>query len=332
MPDLANALESDSAQTRAIAAYALSEIGTAAEAATPKLLDALRDDDELVRALATSALTNVGLDQPALTNILVAAVQNESGLVKDIAADALVDMGSDAVPTLGRLLADKTTNSVAKQTAVTLIGDIGSANNLGSVALRSAIPILANTLNDGDSGVRQAAASALGDFGPLAGIALPALSQALLGGDTGVSQTVAGTLLKVGPESIPTLTAALNSDNALVRLYAADALWTLTEDRDLILPALVSAATSSDFQTRELATLGIAYLGRQAVPAVPFLNQLLGDRDSRTRGIAQTALEIIGSNRQPTSNLGIIGRQARRLTRIPGAVPAVVRAVNQLWR
>lgn len=332
VPDLANALESDSVQTRAIAAYALSEIGTAAEAATPELLDALRDDDELVRALATSALTNVGLDQPALTNILVAAVQNESGLVKDIAADALVEMGSDAVPALGRLLANDATNSIARQTAATLIGDIGSADDLGNVALRSAIPILANQLNDSDSSVRQAAAAALGDFGPLAEIALPALSQALLGENATVSQTVAGTLLKVGPGSIPTLTAALTSDNALVRLYAADALWTLTEDRDLILPTLVSAATSSDFRTRELATLGIAYLGRQAVPALPFLNQLLGDRDSRTRGIAQTALEIVGSNRQPASNLGIIGRQARRLTRIPGAVPAVVRAVNRLWR
>lgn len=332
VPVLADALESDSAQTRAIAAYALSEIGTAAEAATPELLDALRDDDELVRALATSALTNVGLDQPVLTNILVAAVQNESGLVKDIASDALIDMGSDAVPALGQLLADNATNSIARQTAAALIGNIGSADDLSSVALRSAIPILADQLNDGDSSVRQAAAAALGDFGPLAGIALPALSQALLGEDAGVSQTVAGTLLKVGPESIPTLTAALTSDNALVRLYAADALWTLTEDRDLILPTLVSAATSSDFQTRELATLGIAYLGRQAVPAVPFLNQLLGDRDSRTRGIAQTALEIVSSNRQPASNLGIIGRQTRRLTRIPGAVPAVVRAVNRLWR
>lgn len=332
VPELTDALEADSAQTRAIAAYALSEIGTAAEAATPALLEALRDDDELVRALATSALTNVGLDQPALTDVLVAAVQNESGLVKDIAADALLEMGGDAIPALGRLLENKTTNSLARQTAATLIGDIGSADDLGNVALQSAIPILASTLNDRNSSVRQAAASALGDFGPLAELALPALSQALLGEDAGVSQTVAGTLLKIGPESIPTLTAALNSDNALVRLYAADALWTLTEDRNLILPTLISVAASSDFETRELATLGISYLGRQALPAVPLLNQLLGDRDSRTRNIAQTALEIVGRNSPPASTLGILGRQTRRLTRVPGAVPAAVRAISRLWR
>lgn len=332
VPELTNALEADSAQTRAIAAYALSEIGTEAQAATPALLEALRDDDELVRALATSALTNVGLDQPALTDVLVAAVQNESGLVKDIAADALLEMGGDAVPALGRLLENEATGSLTKQTAATLIGDIGSADDLGNVALQSAIPILVSTLNDRNSSVRQAAASALGDFGPLAELALPALSQALLGEDAGVSQTVAGTLLKIGPESIPTLTAALSSDNALVRLYAADALWTLTEDRNLILPTLISVAASSDFETRELATLGISYLGRQALPAVPLLNQLLGDRDSRTRSIAQTALEVVGRNSSPASTLGIISRQTRRLTRVPGAVPAVVRAVTRLWR
>jgi HEAT repeat protein len=328
VPELANALEADSAQTRAIAAYALNQIGPAAEAATPALLEVLRDDDELVRALATSALTQVGLEEPVLVNVLVAAVQNESGLVKDVAADALVEMGGEAIPELGRLLENKETSSIAKQTAATLIGDIGRADDLGSVALESAIPILASSLTNSDSSVRQAAASALGDFGPLAEIALPALSQTLLGQDVSVNQAIASTLLKIGPQSVPALTEALRSDNTLTRLYAADALWTLTENRDLVLPTLVAAAASNDFQTRELATLGIAYLGRQALPAVPFLNRLLGNSDSRTRNIARTALEIVGNNNRPSSTLGILEDQPRGLN----AVPAVVEAITRLWR
>jgi HEAT repeat protein len=237
-------------------------------------------------------------------------------------------MGGEAIPELGRLLENKETSSIAKQTAATLIGDIGRADDLGSVALESAIPILASSLSNSDSSVRQAAASALGDFGPLAEIALPALSQTLLGQDVSVNQAVASTLLKIGPQSVPALSEALRSDNTLTRLYAADALWTLTENRDLVLPTLVAAAASNDFQTRELATLGIAYLGRQALPAVPFLNRLLGNSDSRTRNIARTALEIVGNNNRPSSNLGILEDQPRGLN----AVPAVVEAITRLWR
>ena len=63
VPELAEALESDSAPIRAAAAYALNEIGADAALATPTLLEVLKDDDELVRALATSTLAQVGLDQ-----------------------------------------------------------------------------------------------------------------------------------------------------------------------------------------------------------------------------------------------------------------------------
>ncbi|MEL7360371.1 MAG: HEAT repeat domain-containing protein, partial [Cyanobacteria bacterium J06560_6] len=219
--------------------------------ATPTLLEVLKDDDELVRALATSTLTQVGLDQDYLVSLLVAAVTNESGLVQDIAADALVEIGADAIPELGNLLENEATNALAKKTAATLIGDISKVDQLDDLALESAIPILAETLGDGDSEVRKAAASALGDFGPLADVAIPALSRALLGEDSGVNQTIATSLTKIGQQSVPGLTEALNSDDALTRLYAADAIWTLTEDSSLILPTLVSALSDGSVETQE---------------------------------------------------------------------------------
>ncbi len=129
-------------------------------------------------------------------------------------------------------------------------------------------------------------------------------------------------------DSVPALKAALNSDNAFTRLYAADALWTLTSDRDLILPTLISVAAGGNLQTRELATAAIGYLGRQALPAIPFLNRLLGETNSRTQVIAQTALEVINSNNRPATTLGILTQGSRR----QGVVPTVIRTLTRLWR
>ena len=264
VPELTAALVADSAETRAIAAYTLSEIGTDAEAATPALLNSLGDDDELVRALATNALVNVGLDQPTLIGLLVAAVRDEPGLVKDIAADALVQMGSDAVPALSNLLVDEAVSAVAKQTAATIISDIG------------------------------------------------------------LSTPVSDAVLQV---AVPTLSAALSQNSAVTQLYTADALWTLTENRDLVLPTLVTVAPSSDHKARDLASLGLAHLGRQILPAVPLLSQVIGNQES-PRNIVQTALGV-AVNSSPVSALGMIARESPRLLR---RVPAVVRAVTRLWR
>ena len=327
VPDLVGALESDSAPVRAAAAYALNEIGPEAEAATPTLLEVIKDDDELVRALATSALTQVGLDQSVLVTLLTAAVQNESGLVKDVAADALVDIGADAVPALGNLLENEAANTLAKQTAATLIGDISQVDQIDDLVLESTIPILAETLGDGDSEVRKAAASALGDFGPLADVAIPALSRALLGEDSGVNQTVASSLCKIGQQSVPGLTEALNSDDTLTRLYAADALWTLTQDSSLILPTLVSALSDGSVETRELAALGLTYLGRQAAPAIPALRGLLGEDNDRLVDIANLALLILGNRNSPQPDLGFLRTDGDKVD----SLPAIVEVVSQLF-
>ncbi len=329
VPDLTSALESDSAQTRAAAAYALNEIGADAAPATPTLLELLKDDDEIVRALATSTLAQVGLDQNVLINVLVSAVQNESGLVKDIAADALVNIGGDAVPALGNLLRNDAVDSLAKKTAATLIGDINQADELGNEAIQSVIPILADTLSNGDSDVRRAAAKSLGDFGPLADVAIPALSQALLGEDSGVNQTIAGSLTKIGQQSVPGLASALNSDDPLTRLYAADAIWVLTQDSSLILPTLVSSLSDGDVETRELAALGLTYLGRQALPAVPAVRNLLNGDNDRVLTMARLALLILNNRNDPAATLGLLEPPEPREV---NSVPVLVEVVSQLWQ
>jgi hypothetical protein len=129
-------------------------------------------------------------------------------------------------------------------------------------------------------------------------------------------------------DSVPALKAALSSDNTLTQLYAADALWSLTGDSDLVLPTLISAATSGRLETRELAAMGLSYLGRQALPAIPFLNRLLSDDDSRVRRIAEATKEIVESENRPATTLGILSRETRR----QGILPTALSILNFLWR
>ncbi|MGB7084826.1 MAG: S-layer homology domain-containing protein [Phormidesmis sp.] len=328
VPALVTALESSDVRSRQAAAYALNKIGTAAAMATPTLLEVAEDNDELVRALATSALGNVGLDRGVLTGVLIAALQSESPLVRGIATDMLVNMGADAVPALGALLKNEQANSLAKQTAATLLGDIGQIDTLGNTAVQLGVSALTETLDDGDSDVRKAAARALGEFGPLADVAIPALSRTLKSNNSDVNQTVANSLTKIGQQSVPGLTEALNSDDMLTRLYAADAIWILTQDSSQILPTLVSVLSSGDVESRELAALGLTYLGRQALPALPDVRRLLGSDRDRISSIAQLTLLILNNKNAPAPNLGFLAEEPGEID----SVPAAVEVVNRLWQ
>lgn len=136
----------------------------------------------------------------------------------------------------------------------------------------------------------------------------------------------AGAAFTVDAASVPALQAALTSDQALTQLYAADALWTLTGDSNLILPTLMQAAASEDPDIQSLAVTALQQMGNEASPAVPVLIELL-DRDSQTRLIAQDALTVIRSENRSEAVLGIIARESQRRL-----LPAALRAISGLWR
>ena len=128
----------------------------------------------------------------------------------------------------------------------------------------------------------------------------------------------------VNSDSVPALRAALNSENPLTQLYAADALWMLTGDSDLVLPTLMEAAVSGEEEAQDLAIAAIAQMGKEALPAVPLLNDLAGD--TRTRRIAADAIAVINSEDRPSTLLGIIARESRRIL-----IPRTFRAIGHLF-
>ncbi|MEM9089470.1 MAG: hypothetical protein AAGC93_12080 [Cyanobacteria bacterium P01_F01_bin.53] len=150
--------------------------------------------------------------------------------------------------------------------------------------------------------------------------------------EAGADLTDIASSFRVDPSSVPALKTALNSNNPLTQLYAADTLWTLTGDVDLILPTLMSVAASGETQPRELAMLALAQLGEEGAPAGPVLDEIINNSDaggdSRTLRIAQDTLELVNSENRPATVLGILAREAGRL----GGLPTVLRAISGLWR
>jgi HEAT repeat protein len=106
------ALSDDDPLARRLAAYALGEIGPAAEEASAALLAALEDPASFVRVWAAAALARVCPGHPAVVPALVAGMKDERAFVRSLAVWHLGRLGSaaagleGALPEMQRLLAD----------------------------------------------------------------------------------------------------------------------------------------------------------------------------------------------------------------------------------
>jgi HEAT repeat protein len=89
---------------------------------------------------------------------------------------------------------------------------------------RTALQVLIALLKDEDSNVRQEAAVALGNLGPLAKPAIPALSATLTDQDSTVRYRAAEALGHIGPNAVGSLVEALKDEDPRVRWSAEEAL------------------------------------------------------------------------------------------------------------
>ena len=110
VPALINALQDKNESIRASAAYALGDIGSAAQDAVPALTQALRDESTWVRRHATEALGLIG--QPAQNTVpaLIDLLYDEHYWIRDNAARALARLGpaaEAAIPALMDTLNDE---------------------------------------------------------------------------------------------------------------------------------------------------------------------------------------------------------------------------------
>ena len=186
IPELINALRSESESACLNAAYAL---GAAGESAVPALRETLHDESEMVRRNASYALTVIGA--PAVTALIEAVSDSNEG-VRVIAVDALGDMGSVAQEAVPALI-EATQDELAEVRKV-------AAEGLGIIAqsCSTAVPALMKGLNDTDEWVRRNSSLALARIGSKAEEALPALKAALKDENRYVRANAAHTLHQIG--------------------------------------------------------------------------------------------------------------------------------------
>lgn len=110
VPALVEALVSDNESIRANAAYALGDIGDAAQDAVPALTQALRDESTWVRRHATEALGLIGQPAQNTVSALIDLLCDEHYWIRDNAARALARLGpaaEAAIPVLMDTLNDE---------------------------------------------------------------------------------------------------------------------------------------------------------------------------------------------------------------------------------
>jgi HEAT repeat protein len=201
---------------------------------------------------------------------------------------------------------------------------------MGTAAVNSLTSALATSPH---TPVRVAAASGLARLGPDASVATTELDACLEDADESLRWHAAFALAKIGEPALPVLRGSLDSNNAVRRLAALDAVrWIgqpaeelapavrtmsddldardqllcdsalvrITEDPEQGLPRLTSALESDDDDLRRTAAEQIGQLGELGHDAATSLAQALLDSAWRVRCAAALALARVGANDNAT--------------------------------
>jgi len=164
-PDVGQMLADPSAEVRAAAAWAFSQMGPAGAAGVPGLARSLSDPEPLVRSLSAVALRSIGPKAAGAVPALIHALSDVEPTVRAPAADALGHIGTAAKEAIGAL----------------------------SDSLRVPGEVVYVLRSD---------ATALGDIGPDAAAALPALRELLK--ITRVAATAEEAILKITQQPVRT--------------------------------------------------------------------------------------------------------------------------------
>jgi HEAT repeat protein len=205
VPDLIKTLKVGDTQARQKAIGALGNIGSEAKQALPILTTIFQDQNEYaeVRVQAANSLGLIGKNDKAIIPILMKGLNDQDSLVSGKSAYALGYFHSEAegaVPSLVKLLQDKTKKPSVRQNAADSLGVIGMKASV-------AIPALITVLQDrsGSVELRRISAQAMGGF------------------NTDVQQ-------KEREQEISVLINAFQTDERSIRYEAADSLSAIAYD------------------------------------------------------------------------------------------------------
>jgi HEAT repeat protein len=195
---------------------------------------------------------------------LTALLEENTKEIRVTTIQALGKLHADpnaVVPALIRAFADKDLRYFVTVT----LGELGPID--GRI-----VPALILALRDEDPRIRSAAVSALLEVGPAAEAAVPALIEAL--DDKPLRLEVLFALKKMGPTArpaVPALITLLKTATGYDRLNAAEALWQIDQDVDVVVPALLESLKHPFLPIRRDAANALGAIGPRASDAVPAL-------------------------------------------------------------
>ncbi len=290
LPDLIAALDQEHPQVVVGACAALHEIGPEAKVAVPRLIRLLEKDDPQTRTGAIYAFMGIGPEARAAVPALIKTLTHEYFHLQYWACRALARIGPGAkaaVPMLVRQLREGFP-SVRRHAALAL-GGIGP--DIGQQGLEA----LVAALNDPLHPVREDAATALGQLGPFAKSAAQALEKAAASEPLGIRVDAAKALwLITGKPDAAVAVLIEKLEDLTVGCKAAEVLVEIGPPAaEAAVPAITKLLESEDAVSRLCAAEALGRIGPAAKSAVPALKGRLEDPDEDVRGAAAQALKQI---------------------------------------
>jgi HEAT repeat protein len=222
--------------------------------------------------------------------------------------------GARAQPFIGNLTLKLSDADVSvRQQAALALGEIGP---VAAPALGALLNIV---LRGGVAEVRRCAAQAVRKISPDGKDVFRPLTKALKDGQVGGRVRAAALLAEYGPACqglVPELTAALNDPNLAVQRHCATALARLERGAaEPAGPALVECLKRSDPQLVQTALGALANIGGPARAAIPAITDLLDAQPAEVRTAALSALGVIleGTTAESVSQEPAVKRAIQKL-------------------
>lgn len=308
-------LDDPAQATRVAACLQLSELGPQATAATPKLAELL-ESQVLIADAALVTLIAIGADAHGAAGAVtrrLKRIRTETKAAFAKEAQLLGQFGPAAKEAVPALLAIASENSGTAWRDMK-IGHAEAVTALAAIAAEPPAELL-DMLGHSSPLKREAAAKALGAFGPRAALAVPKLIEQLHDTNNFTALAALVALEQIGPPAaaaIPVLAAIarkrdtggtefflMHRDETPSRNYYHPRLiQVLGELGPAAIPDLVKFLSDQDYRNRRDAAIGLGSLGKGARAAIPQLIAATSDKDYHTSVAAVTALGAIGPDAQ----------------------------------
>jgi HEAT repeat protein len=250
--------------------------------AVEPLAAALKDEDRLVRKATAETLGQIG--DPRAVEPLITALKDKDKGVRGAIAKALAQIGVPAVEPL--IAALKNRNEDVRQTAIRALGKAAPLTK-DARAVEALIAVLKN--KRGSKGVRQAAASALGQTGDARSV--EPLITALSDADRSVREAAARALRQIGdPRAVEPLITALKDWDPDTCMEAAKALGRIGDER--VVEPLIAALKSQHKRVRQAAAKALLRLYRHGDLDVQVGQRILAQRQTMAKPHQDLYLDV----------------------------------------